>query len=95
MAEEREDAPPERNFGLWSGEIAASALGTGLGESWIYVKLGAELHVIAAATVIAKDWLARSRAAAFIAILHSDGERSKRRSSPFGRNQMAANSPRE
>ena len=74
MAEEREDAPSERNFGLWSGEIAGSALGAGLGESWVHVKLGAELHVIAAATVIAKEWLARSCATAFIAILHSDGE---------------------
>ena len=95
MAEEREDAPPERNFGLWSGEIAGSALGAGLGESWVYVKLGAELHVIAAATVIAKEWRASSCAAAFIAILHGDGESRECRSSPFVRNQMGANSPFE
>ena len=95
MAEEREDAPSERNFGLWSGEIAGSALGAGLGESWVHVKLGAELRVIAAATVIAKEWLARSCATAFIAILHSDGERRECRSSPFGRKQIGANSPFE
>ena len=92
MAEEREDAPAERHLRLWSGEIAGSALGAGLGESWIYVKLGAELHVVAAATVIAKEWLTGSRPATFIAILHSDGETRECRSSPFGRNQMGANS---
>ena len=95
MAEEREDAPPERYLGLWSGEIAGSTLRAGLGESWVYVKLGAELHVIAAATVIAKEWFAGSRPAAFIAILHSDGEIRECRSSPFGRNQMGANNPFE
>ena len=78
-----------------SGEITGSALGAGLGESWIYVKLWAELHVIAAATVIAKEWLARSCATAFIAILHCDGEIRECRSSPFGRSQMGANSPFE
>jgi len=92
LAEEGEDAPPERYFGLWSGEIAGSALGAGLGESWVHVKLGAELHVIAAATVIAKEWLASSCPAAFIAILHSDCESRECRSSPFGRNQKGANS---
>ena len=95
MAEEREDAPSERNFGLWSGEIAGSALGAGLGESRIYVKLGTELHVIAAATVIAKEWLAGSRRAAFEAILHSDCETRECRSSPLGRNQIVAISPFE
>ena len=95
MAEECEDAPPERNIGLWSGEIAASALGAGFGEPWVQVKLGAELHVKAAATVIAKERLARSSAAAFIAILHSDGESRECRSSPFGRNQMGPNRPCE
>jgi hypothetical protein len=93
LTEECEDAPPESYLGLWSGEIAGSALGAGFGESWVYVELGAELHVIAAATIIAKEWLARSCAAAFIAILHVGGERRECRSSPFGRNQMGANSP--
>lgn len=95
MAEESEDAPPERNVGLWSGEIAGSALGAGLSESWVYVKFGAKLHVIAAATVIAKERLSGGGAAAFIAILHSDGERREWRASPFGRNQIGSNSPFE
>ena len=95
MGEEGEDAPPERNFGLRSGEIAGSALGAGLGESRVHVKLGTELHFIAAATVIAKEWLAGGRRAAFIAILHGDGESRECRSSPFGRNQIVAISPFE
>ena len=94
MGEECEDAPLDRHLGLWSGEIAGSALGAGLGESWIYVKLGAELHVIAEATVVAKERLAGSRPAAFIAILHN-GESRECRSSPFGRNQTGANNPCE
>lgn len=75
LSEKREESPGEGSPRLRVREVPTAAPGAGLSGPRVRVKFRTQLHVVAAATGIAKQRFSAGRMSARIAILHGSGWR--------------------